>query len=277
MTEKRELKDIKWADKEIKKVLNLLNNKRYEEEVDDFTTGVLSGLKKALNILDQLDEPKTLSKEWISKFTSPVDDEGRLYVWKSDLEALIVPTLSEMETVEITEEQVMEWLDNNEFYCHATAETVLANAVDKGELGYYGTKYSVVEKPTIPKFVADWIEFKKKSRIPYENVLQAIDELVNSSTSKAHDWVLKTSENKDAFARAWLDGYTVKEQKYYVLDEGNIPFLAISNGEVNREPMHMTIYAKGRDNAQFALTEQEIKDYDPRYMTFAKPIEEFEE
>lgn len=59
----------------------------------------------------------------------------------------------EMETVEITEEQVMEWLDNNDFYDHATAETVLANAVDKGELGYYGTKYSVVEKPTIPKFV----------------------------------------------------------------------------------------------------------------------------
>ena len=55
--------------------------------------------------------------------------------------------------VEITEEQVMEWLDNNDFYCHATAETVLENAVDKGELGYYGTKYSVVKKE--PETVAD--------------------------------------------------------------------------------------------------------------------------
>ena len=67
--------------------------------------------------------------------------------------------------------------------------------------------------PVIPKFVADWIEFKKKSRIPYENVLEAIDELVNSSTSKAHDWVLKTSENKDTFARAWLDGFTIANEE----------------------------------------------------------------
>ena len=28
---------------------------------------------------------------------------------------------------------------------------------------------------------------------------------------------------------------------------------------------------------KFLLTEQEIKDYDPRYMTFAKPVEELEE
>ena len=77
------------------------------------------------------------------------------------------------------------------------------------------------ELAVIPKFVAEWIEFKKKSRIPYENVLQAIDELVNSSTSKAHDWVLKTSENKDAFARAWLDGYEIEqEQKYYAVVKG---------------------------------------------------------
>ena len=58
----------------------------------------------------------------------------------------LVAILSEMETVDITEEQVMEWLDNNDFYDHVTAETVLANAVDKGELSYYGTKYSVVKK-----------------------------------------------------------------------------------------------------------------------------------
>lgn len=46
---------------------------------------------KFINDLNQLDEPETLSQTWISKFTSPVDDEGRLYVWKSDLQNLLVP------------------------------------------------------------------------------------------------------------------------------------------------------------------------------------------
>ena len=272
-------KNIEWANGEIKKVRDLLNNKRYEEEVDDFTTGVLSGLKKALEILDQLDEPETLSQEWLVEHSYNVHllgtpDVETVAVPRDDLEGLLVPTLSEMETVEITEEQAMEWLDNNDFYCHATAETVLANAVDKGELGYYGTKYSVVEKPTIPRFIAEAIEEDKEAGCDVYDSIYFIIETNGGGVPSISDWVAK---NIDKYARAWINGYTVEEQKYYVLDEGNIPFLAISNGEVNREPMHMTIYAKGRDNAQFALTEQEIKDYDPRYMTFAKPIEEFEE
>lgn len=79
----------------------------------------------------------------------------------------------------------------------------------------YGTNYSVSKKPEIPKFVAEWIEFKKKSGISYENVFQAIDELVKSHTSKVRNWVLKTNENKDAFARAWLYGFTVKKEPLY--------------------------------------------------------------
>ena len=219
-----------------------------------------------------------LDSKWIDEHEKGVfmDGKGRKknFVWVDDLQNLLVPTLSEMETVEITEEQVMEWLDNNEFYCHATAETVLANAVDKGELGYYGTKYSVVEKPTIPRFIAEAIEEDKEAGCDVYDSIYLIIETNGGGVPSISDWVAK---NIDKYARAWIDGYTVEEQKYYVLDESNIPFLSIRNGEVNREPMHMTIYAKGRDNAQFALTEQEIKDYDPRYMTFAKPIEEFEE
>ena len=92
------------------------------------------GINKIMSLIDQLDKPETLSQAWI--------DENKVcmmkynigyYIPVGNLQNLLVPTLSETETVEITEEQVMEWLDNNDFYCHATAETVLANAVDKGE------------------------------------------------------------------------------------------------------------------------------------------------
>ena len=43
------------------------------------------------------DEPKVLSHEWIESNTSPVDDEGRLYVWKRDLQNLLVPNQEEVD------------------------------------------------------------------------------------------------------------------------------------------------------------------------------------
>ena len=271
MTEKRELKDIKWANKEIEKVRDLLNNKRYEEEVDDFTTGVLSGLKKALSILDQLDEPEVLSEVWIDEHTFGDWNE---YVFTEDLQNLLVPTLSETETVEITEEQVMEWLDNNDFYCHATAETVLANAVDKGELGYYGTKYSVVEKPTIPRFIAEAIEEDKEAGCDVYDSIYLIIETNGGGVPAISDWL---AVNINKYARAWLNGYEVeKEQLFYVVGKDNTAILSkgIEGNPYPREGVFSDYFVGHED---YMLTEQEIKDYDPRYMTFAKPIEEFEE
>ena len=68
-------KDLEWAMEEIEKERNLLNDRRYEYEIstfshqssplelDDLTTGVLMGMEKALNILNQLEEPEVLSQE----------------------------------------------------------------------------------------------------------------------------------------------------------------------------------------------------------------------
>ena len=89
-------------------------------------------------------EPEVLSQEWIDDKTFVVtDSDGDDYavVGHASLKNLIIPKQ------EITEEQVMDWLDKNDFYDHITAETVLERAVDKGELTYYGTKYSVIETP----------------------------------------------------------------------------------------------------------------------------------
>lgn len=104
-------------------------------------------VNQVYDLINQLDEPEVLSFDWIeeNKKDSGVHYIG-YYVPIGRLHDLLVPTLSEMETADITERQIMDWLDDNDFFHHATAETVLANAVDKGELGYYGTKYSVVKK-----------------------------------------------------------------------------------------------------------------------------------
>lgn len=117
---------------------------------------------------------------------------------------------------EITEEQVINWLDNNEFYDHVTAETVLGRAVEKGELSYYGTKYSVIEEPVIPKWVADDIESKKKvgTRL---NV--AMSEFPESKLEQ--ELGIDEHECNELYARAWLD-YKVEEGPlYYALLKGH--------------------------------------------------------
>ena len=93
--EETEVKDLRWAKEEIKKERNLLNDKRYEREVDDLTTGVLLGLKKALNILNQLDEPEVLSQEWIDEHSNGASRS--LYVWADDLKDLLVAKQEEVD------------------------------------------------------------------------------------------------------------------------------------------------------------------------------------
>lgn len=260
-------------------------------------------LDRVNELLNQLDEPEVLSQEWIEENKK---DSGvhyiDYYVPIGRLHDLLVPKPDAREQLEIAykdilergefwfddkryvvvekktveEEWVMEWLDNNDFYDHKTAETVLANAVDKGELGYYGTKYAVVEKPVIPKFVAEVIVEDKE--LGYD-VYESIDLILGTNGGglpSISNWVAR---NIDKYARAWLDGYTVEEeQKYYVLvrDEeyGGFWFLfknkngGISIG-VNRDCSEV-------DWDTVKLTEQEIKDYDERYWAFKVPVEEVE-
>ena len=66
--------------------------------------------------------------------------------------------------------------------------------------------------------------------------------------------------------------YLVEDKNYTLLckwksEDG---WKVISTHESEQDDLPMEVL-------DFELTEQEIKDYDPRYMTFAKPVEEVEE
>ena len=135
--------------------------------------------------------------------------------------------INQLDEPEVTHEQVVEWIENNEFYCHATAETVLENAVDKGELGYYGTKYSVVEKPVIPECVAEWIT-KHRDTFDLYPMLKRLEK--NSSTWElTYKWY---RENTQKFVNAFLTGeYEVEEEPlYHALIKGHG---LVSNNQIN--------------------------------------------
>lgn len=65
------------------------------------------------------------------------------------------------------------------------------------------------QKVTIPQFVADWIEECEEKEKTLLNSLLYTPEGVNS-------WV-GNSDNQETFARAWLDGYEVEEEKRYLV------------------------------------------------------------
>ena len=65
------------------------------------------------------------------------------------------------------------------------------------------------QKPVIPQFVADWIEKCKSERRRLHEALIYTPFGVNS-------WVSKP-KNQNIFARAWLDGYEVKEEAKYTV------------------------------------------------------------
>ena len=82
-----------------------------------------------------------------------------------------------------------------------------------------------LNKPIVPQFVADWIEYCKGEGLTLLGSLDPIDKFGNSLANSFKDDVKVciswASRNSDVFVRAWLDGYEVeKEKRYYVRLKG---------------------------------------------------------
>lgn len=86
------------------------------------------------------------------------------------------------------------------------------------------------EKIKIPQFVADWIEYFRKSGD--WDLFQAMDYMFGKKEIK--EW-LEDKDNQDLFARAWLDGYEVEEEKRYLV--------SLKNGQpLVRAPLGKNLY-----------------------------------
>lgn len=68
------------------------------------------------------------------------------------------------------------------------------------------------EQVTIPQFVADWIEECKNDDFHLFGAMEAI-----SLNQKKLDYWFREDDNMELFARAWLDGYEVEEEKRYLV------------------------------------------------------------
>lgn len=93
-------------------------------------------------------------------------------------------------------------------------ETPFANAkiVDHSELIELIKQLDEAQKVTIPQFVAEYIEFKKKYDF---HVYGAMREIEDHYDKRVPEWFYEG--NIETFIRAWLDGYTVEEEKLYLV------------------------------------------------------------
>lgn len=82
-----------------------------------------------------------------------------------------------------------------------------------------------LNRPVVPQFVADWIEYCKFTNVNLQNALIVGDvyfyNYANQNDFSKLKEFLKTENNQENFAKAWIFGYEVeKEPKYKVKFKG---------------------------------------------------------
>lgn len=83
----------------------------------------------------------------------------------------------------------------------------------------------VPERPVVPQYVADWIEWCKRNKVSLLGGFSAIDELgvaiCNDKKVKSLDASKWATRNQETFAKAWLFGYEVEKEKLYTVELPN--------------------------------------------------------
>lgn len=145
------------------------------------------------------------------------------------------------------------------------------------------------------KLDSKWIDEHKETIFDldedFETEFIKVDDLKNLLVPKQEELEAKIQElievykqEEDAYSNpenGWIGGFIEnlknlleEEQKYYVIDkEDNI--LLLRGYEGIEKADNLKIFNSG--GGALKLTEQEIKDYDPRYWPFAVKVEELEE
>ena len=99
------------------------------------------------------------------------------------------------------------------------------------------------QKVTVPQFVAEYIEFKKKYDF---HVYGAMREIEDHYDKRVPDWFYEN--NIETCVRAWLDGYRIEEEKRYEV--------ILCNGQSLK-----TVYRQGEDRLDFEKVYGDIERF----------------
>lgn len=99
-------------------------------------------------------------------------------------------------------------------------------------------------KVVVPQFVADVIEGAREQSVELEDAFEYVWEV---ATGELREWFRKL-ENRNNFARAWLDGYEVEEEKRYEV--------ILRNGQSLK-----TVYRQGGDHLDFEMVYGDLESF----------------
>ena len=98
------------------------------------------------------------------------------------------------------------------------------------------------QKVKVPPFVADWITHSKNIGRSLFGAMSIFEE--NTEIKKWMQW----ADNQETFARAWLDGYEVEEEKRYEV--------ILCNGQSLK-----TVYRQGGDHLDFEMVYGDLESF----------------
>ena len=127
------------------------------------------------------------------------------------------------------------------------------------------------EKVVVPKFVADYLEERKRDG---DVLVTSLYPYQGNSGEAIEDW-FEEEENNVSFARAWIDGYTIEPEKLYYIP---LPHLETSDGlqQVLSKRKNGNYYFANRpsESLKQRFTKEELERVPEVYRAFAKLIEE---
>lgn len=200
--------------------------------------------------------------KYVKRYENVMDEHGQGRYSAYEVSLKLVKRLNESK---ITDEQA--WNKVAEAYPESAQS--LRNTLDNAVFGKTGEP----QKPVVPKFVAEWIEYAKKKGDSLAISFKPWN-LYGVEYSKADRWI---EDNQETFARAWIDGYEVeKEPLYYVplpdTDKDSEVVYALEKKRDGNIEISLVNRRKLGVSDSTKLSEQEIKSVDERYQLFAKEI-----
>lgn len=109
----------------------------------------------------------------------------------------------------------------------------------------------------VPQVVADMIEGARGQSVELEDAFEYAQEV---ATIEFREWFRKL-ENRNNFARAWLDGYEVEKEKRYRVKIKNV-----YHGDLGRaapfEQFSFYTRERNRSGIRYEFTRKELKDAD---------------
>jgi len=139
------------------------------------------------------------------------------------------------------------------------------------------------EKPVLPQFVVDWIEWCKNNNVTLLGAMSPIDELgtaiCDDKKVKSLDASKWATQNQETFAKAWLFGYEVEKEKLYTVElpspncqiDDHYILSRLKNGKIIINRYCIEQWEKFGD---CQLTESEIKKDFEWAWQFAKEVKE---